>query len=149
MESYTIESIKKKSRLPARLDFLQSGTGLVLGLFVWVHIVLDASIILGPRAFNWVSKNMELAFLSDTGHGYPIAVFFAVFIVFFLFIVHALLGIRKFLISWKQHRIIKDQMAMMRHQDTKFMVYTGPDRFYYAFCRSCSSLHHAYPSGFH
>jgi fumarate reductase subunit C len=92
LESYTIESIKKKSRLPARLDFLQSGTGLVLGLFVWVHIVLDASIILGPRAFNWVSKNMELAFLSDTGHGYPIAVFFAVFIVFFLFIVHALIG---------------------------------------------------------
>jgi fumarate reductase subunit C len=118
LESYTIESSKKKSRLPARLDFLQSGTGLVLGLFVWVHIVLDASIILGPRAFNWVSKNMELAFLSDTGHGYPIAVFFAVFIVFFLFIVHALLGIRKFPISWKEHRIIKDQMAMMRHQDT-------------------------------
>jgi fumarate reductase subunit C len=140
LESYTIESSKKKSRLPARLDFLQSGTGLVLCLFVWVHIVLDASIILGPRAFNWVSKNMELAFLSDTGHGYPIAVFFAVFIVFFLFIVHALLGIRKFPISWKQHRIIKDQMAMMRHQDTNLwyiqvltgfiMLFAGPVHLY-------------------
>lgn len=118
MGSYTIESHKKNSRIPARLDFLQSSTGLVLGLFVWVHIVLNASIILGPGAFNWVSKNMELAFLSDTGHGYPIAVFFAVFVVFALFIVHALLGIRKFPISWKQHRIMRDQMAMMKHQDT-------------------------------
>ena len=118
MESYIIESNKKKSRLPARLDFLQSSTGLVLGLFVWAHIVLDASIILGPEAFLWVSKNMELAFLSDTGHGYPIAVFFAVFVVFTLFIIHALLGMRKFPISWKQHRIMKNQMTMMKHQDT-------------------------------
>ena len=118
MESYSIESNKKKSRIPARLDFLQSSIGLVLGLFVWVHIILSASIILGPGAFNWVSKNMELAFLSNTGQGYPIAVFFAVVIVFILFIVHALLGIRKFPISWKQHRIMRDQMAMMKHQDT-------------------------------
>ncbi|MGD9822822.1 fumarate reductase cytochrome b subunit [Desulfobacter sp.] len=128
MESYRIESNKKKSRLPARLDFLQSATGLVLGLFVWVHIGLDASIIMGPDAFNWVSKNMELAFLSDTGHGYPIAVFFAVFVVFTLFIIHALLGMRKFPNSWKQHRIMKDQMAMMKHQDTNLwyiQVLTG------------------------
>ena len=118
MKRYIIESNKKKSRLPARLDLLQSGTGLVLGLFVWAHIVLDASIILGTEAFNWVSKNMELAFLSDTGHGYPIAVFFAAFVVFTLFIIHALLGMRKFPISWKQHRIMKDQMTMMKHQDT-------------------------------
>lgn len=118
MGSYRIESKKKKSRLPARLDFLQSATGLVLGLFVWAHIGLDASIIIGPNAFNWVSKNMELAFLSDTGHGYPIAVFFAVFVVFTLFIIHALLGMRKLPNSWKQHRIMKDQMAMMKHQDT-------------------------------
>ncbi|NDY72306.1 fumarate reductase cytochrome subunit b [Desulfobacter hydrogenophilus] len=118
MRSYAIESIKKKSRLPARLDFLQSFTGLVLGLFVCVHIVLNASIIPGPRAFNWVSQNMALSFLSNTGQGYPIAVFFAVFVVSTVFIVHALLGIRKFPISWKQHRIMKDQMAMMKHQDT-------------------------------
>ncbi|WDP91326.1 MAG: fumarate reductase cytochrome b subunit [Desulfobacter sp.] len=118
MESYTIESNKKKSRLPAKLDFLQSGTGLILGLFMWVHMLLVASIILGKGAFNWIAKTMELAFLSDTGHGYPIAVFFAVAGVFTLFILHALLGMRKFPISWKQHRIMQDQMVMMKHQDT-------------------------------
>lgn len=118
MESYTIESNKKKSRLPARLDLAQSGTGLILGLFMWVHMLLVGSIILGPDVFNWVAKTMELAFLSDTGHGYPIAVFFAVSGISTLFIIHALLGIRKFPINWKQHRIMRDQMGMMKHQDT-------------------------------
>lgn len=128
MADYIIESKEKKSRLPARLDFLQSGTGLILGLFMWVHMLLVGSIVLGKQAFNFVAKTMELSFLSNTGHGYPIVVFFAVSGVFSLFILHALLGIRKFPISWKQHRIIRDQMQMMDHSDTKLwyiQVVTG------------------------
>ncbi|WP_022665152.1 fumarate reductase cytochrome b subunit [Desulfospira joergensenii] len=129
MESYIIESNQKKSsRIPAWLDLTQSGTGLILGLFMWVHMLLVASIILGKGSFNFVAKTMELSFLSDTGHGYPIAVFFAVSGVFTLFILHALLGMRKFPISWQQHRIIRDQMGMMKHQDTNLwyiQVVTG------------------------
>jgi fumarate reductase subunit C len=128
LESYTIESNKKKSRIPARLDLAQSGTGLILGLFMWVHMLLVGSVILGKGSFNFVAKFMELSFLSDTGHGYPIAVFFAVLVVFTLFIVHALLGVRKFPISWKQHRIMRDQMVMMNHTDTNLwyiQVVTG------------------------
>jgi len=128
LDSYIIESNKKKSRLPARLDFAQSGTGLILGLFMWVHMLLVGSIILGKGSFNFVAKNMELAFLSDTGHGFPIAVFFAVLTIFTLFIIHALLGVRKFPISWKQHRIMRDQMQMMNHTDTNLwyiQVVTG------------------------
>jgi len=118
LESYTIESKKKKSRIPARLDLAQSGTGLVLGIFMWIHMILVGSIILGKGSFNFVAKTMELSFLSNTGHGYPVVVFFAVLGVFTLFILHALLGVRKFPISWKQHRIIRDQMQMMKHTDT-------------------------------
>ena len=128
MNSFIMESTEKKSRIPARLDFAQSGTGLILGLFMWVHMLLVSSIILGKGAFNFVAKTMELAFLSDSGHGFPIAVFIAVFIIFSLFIIHALLGIRKFPISWKQHRIIRDQMQMMKHSDTNLwyvQVVTG------------------------
>lgn len=128
MSSYIIESNKKKSRLPARLDFAQSATGLILGLFMWVHMMLVGSIILGKGTFNFVAKTMELAFLSPDGHGYPIAVFFAVLTIFTLFIVHAMLGVRKFPLSWKQHRIIRDQMQMMKHEDTNLwyiQVVTG------------------------
>ncbi len=128
MDSYIIESKKKKSRIPARLDFAQSGTGLILGLFMWVHMLLVGSIILGKGSFNFVTKTMELSFLSESGHGFPIAVFFAVLTIFTLFITHALLGVRKFPISWKQHRIIRDQMQMMNHTDTNLwyiQVITG------------------------
>jgi fumarate reductase subunit C len=129
LESYIIESTKKKkSRIPARLDFIQSGSGLILGLFMWVHMLLVGSIILGKGSFNFVAKTMELSFLSNTGQGYPIVVFFAVSGVFTLFILHALLGVRKFPISWKQHRIIRDQMQMMNHTDTNLwyiQVVTG------------------------
>lgn len=128
MDSYIIESNKKKSRIPARLDFAQSGTGLILGLFMWAHMFLVGSIIFGKGVFEFVAKFMELAFLSDTGHGFPIAVFFAVLIIFTLFITHALLGVRKFPISWKQHRILRDQVQMMNHSDTNLwyvQVITG------------------------
>lgn len=118
MEQLIVNDKVKKSRIPARLDFLQSGTGLVLGLFMWVHMMLVGSILLGKGSFNFVAKTMELSFLSDTGHGYPAAVFFAVVGVSFLFILHALLGVRKFPISWKQHAVIRDQMGMMKHGDT-------------------------------
>ena len=140
MNSYLMESTEKKSRIPARLDFAQSATGLILGLFISMHILLEGSIILGKGSYAFVAKNMELAFLSDNGHGFPITVFFAAFIIFTLFIIHALLGIRKFPISWKQHRIIRDQMQMMKHSDTNLwyvqaltgfiMFFVGPVHLY-------------------
>ncbi len=140
MNSYLMESTEKKSRIPARLDFAQSATGLILGLFISVHILLEGSIILGKGSYAFVAKNMELAFLSDSGHGFPITVFFAAFVIFTLFIIHALLGIRKFPISWKQHRIIRDQMQMMKHSDTNLwyvqaltgfiMFFVGPVHLY-------------------
>jgi len=108
----------KKSRIPARLDLAQSGSGLVLGLFMWAHMILVASILLGKGSFDSVAKFMELSFLSSTGEGFPAAVFFAVLGVFTLFIIHAFLGVRKFPISWKQHAILRQQMGMMKHADT-------------------------------
>jgi len=127
LDSYTIES-KKKSRIPARLDFAQSATGLMLGLFVYMHLFFDSSIILGKNAFSFVSKILEFAFLSDTGHSFPIAVVIAVMSISFLFVLHALLGVRKFPASWKQHRILIDQVKMLDNGETKLwyiQVITG------------------------
>jgi fumarate reductase subunit C len=128
MERLIINDRIKKSRMPARLDLLQSGTGLVLGLFMWAHMMLVASILLGKDAFYFVAKFMELSFLHPTGKGYPAAVFFAVLGVFTLFILHAALGVRKFPISWKQHAVLRQQMGMLKHEDTNLwyvQVITG------------------------
>lgn len=138
-----MESNKKKGRFAARLNFFQSFTGLILKSIVCVHLILIASIIFGPRAFNWLSQNIERAFLSNIGRGYSTVVFFAVLIIFAVFIVHVLLGIRKFPSSWKQHQAIDDQTATVKHQDTYLwyiqlltgfmMVFAAPVHFYTIF----------------
>ena len=40
----------KKSRKYAKLDFLQSASGLILALFMWAHMILVSSILLGEEA---------------------------------------------------------------------------------------------------
>ena len=46
-------------RWPARLDLLQSGSGLLLGLFMWVHMFFVASILLGKDAMWRVARMFE------------------------------------------------------------------------------------------
>jgi succinate dehydrogenase subunit C len=123
MENLVLDNKTKKSRIPAWLDLAQSGTGLVLGLFMWVHMLLISSILLGPKSFDFVAHMMELSFLSSTGEGYPIAVVFAVLGIFTLFIFHAALGIRKFPISYKQYKMVRSQMKLMNHEDTNLWFY--------------------------
>ncbi len=53
------------------LDLSQSISGAVLAVFLWTHLLLVSSILLGEGAMTWVAKTMELSFLSDDGHGYP------------------------------------------------------------------------------
>jgi len=117
MESLIQDTIRK-SRVPARLDFFQSATGLILGLFMWAHMCLVASIIIGKDAFYFVAKLMEASFLSPTGEGYPILVSFAAIGIFTLFIIHAALGVRKFPANWRQLKILKQHVIMLNHGDT-------------------------------
>jgi fumarate reductase subunit C len=108
----------RKSRMPARLDFTQSATGLFLGIFMWIHMLLVCSIVLGKGAFSFVANMMEASFLSGTGEGYPILVFFAVLTILTIFIIHAALGMRKLPASYQQYKILRSHMKMMKHSDT-------------------------------
>ncbi len=123
MENLVLDKTTKKSRIPAWLDITQSGTGLVLGLFMWVHMLLVSSILLGTPSFNFVANMMELSFLSPSGEGYPIAVVFAVLGIFIVFIIHAGLGMRKFPSSYRQYKIVRSQMKLLNHEDTNLWFY--------------------------
>jgi fumarate reductase subunit C len=48
----------RRSRWPAKLDFAQALTGLVLVLFVWCHMLLDASILISEDAMYRVARFM-------------------------------------------------------------------------------------------
>jgi fumarate reductase subunit C len=123
----------RASRWPARLDLAQSGTGLALALFMWVHMMFVSSILLGKDAMWTITKMFEGYFIF--GRAYPWLVSVAVAVVSGLLIAHAALALRKFPISWRQYREFRDQMKMMRHEDTTlwfWQVITGYALFFLA-----------------
>lgn len=116
------------SKAPAWLDLAQSLTGLALAVFTWCHLLFDSSIILGKDALYWVSGMLEAKFLSDGEHGYPIIVVLIGVFIFVFFVIHAGVALRKFPISWKQHKIIRNQMKILNHRDTNlwyWQFFTG------------------------
>ncbi|MEJ2721041.1 MAG: fumarate reductase cytochrome b subunit [bacterium] len=131
-----LESVGTLSRWPARLDVTQSLTGLALGLFMWVHLVLVSSILLGKDAMYYVTSFFELKFLTGWQHGYPVIVSIIGIVVFLLIIVHAGIALRKFPVSWKQHRIYRHQMAMMQHSDTNLWYWQAVTGFIMFFLAS-------------
>ena len=50
-------------RWPARLDLLQGISGLLLVLFMWVHMFLVSSILLGKDAMYHVTRFLEGEYL--------------------------------------------------------------------------------------
>jgi fumarate reductase subunit C len=107
----------KPSPIPARLDLVQSLTGLALALFMWTHLLLVSSILLGKEAMQWVTDLMEAKFIN--GEGYPAIVSVVGITVGVLFIVHAGIALRKFPTSWRQYRELRNQMSILDHADTR------------------------------
>ena len=46
----------RKSRLPARIDWMQSATGLILALFMWGHMFFVSSILISNDAMWTITK---------------------------------------------------------------------------------------------
>jgi len=66
IEGFLGRSIEgKKSKMPARLDFIQSATGLFLGLFMWLHMFFVSTILVSEEFFNSVVHFLELRFVYD------------------------------------------------------------------------------------
>jgi fumarate reductase subunit C len=106
----------RKSRWPARMDLAQSASGLVLGLFMWGHMFFVSSILVS-KDFMWaITKMFEGYFF--VGKPYPIIVSCVVAGVIFLFVLHALLAMRKFPANYRQYREFVTHRDMLRHDDT-------------------------------
>ena len=116
----------RKSRKYAKLDFVQSASGLVLALFMWAHMLLVSSILLGEEAMYQVTKFLEGEFFF--GESYPILVSMAALGIFSIFIVHAAIAVRKFPNTWEQYKEYRAHMKMMKHGDTNlwfWQMFTG------------------------
>src|SRR5512139_3405248 len=80
----------RKSRWPARMDFAQSGTGLVLGLFLWGHLCFVSTILLGKDAMWSITKFFEGYFFFGTAYPWFVSVIAGLISLFF--IAHAFLA---------------------------------------------------------
>lgn len=105
-----------KNRWPARLDILQSGTGLFLALFMWGHMAFVSTILLGEPAMWAVTKFFEGYFIFGGSH--PWLVSCVVGFVALVFVAHAFLAVRKFPGNYRQFRVILAHSRAMRHEDT-------------------------------
>jgi len=108
--------ITKINRWPARLDVMQSTTGLLLALFMWAHMLFVSSILISHDAMYWVAKMFEGKPLF--GKSYPILVSIVALIIFMLFIVHAALALRKFPSKEKEISVLHQHLLRFKHGDT-------------------------------
>lgn len=117
IEGFLGKSVEgKKSRVPAKLDFVQSATGLFLGLFMWGHMFFVSSILISKDFMYTITKMFEGSFIFEEPK--PGLVALIVAFVFIVFIVHAALGMRKLPINFRQWQVYRTHMKMMKHSDT-------------------------------
>ena len=107
---------KKKSRIPAKLDFLQSATGLILAVFIIFHILFESSILFGKESMYALTKMFEGEFLIEGGS--PVFVSGLAFTISVIFILHAALAMRKFPSSYREYLRFRTHAKLMKHADS-------------------------------
>lgn len=101
---------------PARLDILQGASGLVLVLFMWTHMFLVSSILLGKDAMYVVTRFLEGEYIF--GRAYPLLVSGIAALILAIFLVHALVAMWKLPGSYREYRIFWQHARSFRHGDT-------------------------------
>jgi fumarate reductase subunit C len=106
----------RKSHWPARLDVLQSASGLLLSLFMWGHMAFVSTILISKDAMWWVTKMFEGQFVF--GKSYPAIVSGFVVVVAILFVLHGALAMRKLPANFHEYRNFTSHRRTLRHEDT-------------------------------
>lgn len=107
---------RKRSRVPAKLDWWQSATGLFLGLFMIFHMFFVSSILISDEFMYWITKMFEGSIFIKAGEPRIVSGVAAVVIV--AFVAHAFLAMRKFPINYKQFLALRVHKHLMKHSDT-------------------------------
>lgn len=121
------------SSTPARLDFVQSVTGLILALFIMGHILFEATILISKDAMYAMTRFFEGYYFF--GETYPGIISFLAAAIFIILIVHTLAALRKFPSNYRQYSIFRKHSAEFRHNDTTlwlWQVITGFMMFFLA-----------------
>ncbi|MEA2048537.1 MAG: fumarate reductase cytochrome b subunit [Campylobacterota bacterium] len=117
VESLTAKTAKKrKSKIPAKLDVLQSTTGLILAIFIVFHLIFESSILLGKESMYTLTKIFEGEFIIEGGS--PLFISGLAMSISVIFILHAALAMRKFPSSYREYLRFRTHTKLMKHADT-------------------------------
>lgn len=105
---------------PALFDLLQGATGLALTLFLFVHLCLEASILISHDAMYFIARMFEGEPLF--GEPYPILVSLIGIIVLGLIMLHALFAMRKIPASYQRYSRLHSHNARFPHKDTRLWM---------------------------
>ncbi|MCD4667040.1 MAG: fumarate reductase cytochrome b subunit [Sulfurimonas sp.] len=111
---------KKIDKTPARLDFTQSVTGLILAIFISAHILFESSILISNEAMYKVTIMFEGYYFF--GETYPGIITFFAAAISVIFVVHAAIAVRKFPNNYKQHKVMREHVLRMKHEDTSLWI---------------------------
>jgi fumarate reductase subunit C len=112
MPGQTLARPQSLSQISAFLDFLQMVTGAGLILFMWSHLILVASINLGPEEMNALAYFLEATYLAQIGGVFVGGVFF----------VHFILTARKLPFRSLEQKAIWQHSQRLHHMDTWLWV---------------------------
>lgn len=110
----------KKSRWPAKLDNLQSMTGILLVLFLMGHLLFDALIIFGDGAMYKFVQFTEMSFIFDGGTGFFVSLLSA--FILGVITIHAALGIRQMPGSYRKFKAINTLTKTINHLDSRLWI---------------------------
>ncbi|NOQ32183.1 MAG: fumarate reductase cytochrome b subunit [Helicobacteraceae bacterium] len=111
---------KQIDKTPARLDFLQSSTGLILAIFIMGHILFESSILISNEMMYRVSIMFEGYYFF--GETYPGIISFLAGSILVIFIVHAGIAMRKFPSKYREYKVITEHVAQFKHEDSSLWL---------------------------
>lgn len=111
---------KKIDKTPARLDFIQSSTGLILAVFIMGHILFESSILISNEMMYRVTIMFEGYYFF--GETYPGIISFLAAAISIIFMLHAGVALKKFPNNYRQHKIMRNHVLQMKHEDTSLWV---------------------------
>ena len=85
------------ARRQLRYEVISGGSGLLLALFMWGHVVLVGSILTGERGFDWLATMLEDYYIAQP----------TILAIFALFVIHAIYAARKIPAQLEERRRIQ------------------------------------------
>jgi fumarate reductase subunit C len=104
----TTMHVRAPSKTAAYLDWLQMLTGASLILFMWSHMILVSSVIIGPKVMNALALFFEATYMAQVGGP----------MIGLAFLTHFILAARKIPFRVEQQSVMWQHAKMLHHKDT-------------------------------